>query len=200
MLKWYLNRPGKPKGMHYLSHQTVDTDHGIILDVMVTSGEVSDAVPYLDQIEYVHREVIPIQCATADAIYDFPLWPIRYWASMESASASGPLSITNRRRWRSNGMIFVMMKQMLAIFAPTERMRLNTLRRSSSGLHWVYSAQKRDCQACPLKEKRLSECRKKGTRKLERSYVEPAVRRDLERQKTPEYREALRLRQIWCEG
>ena len=34
----YLKRPGKPKGMHYLSHQTVDTDYGVILDVVVTSG------------------------------------------------------------------------------------------------------------------------------------------------------------------
>ena len=34
---------------------------------------MSDAAPYLDQIERVHREVIPIQTATADAIYDFPL-------------------------------------------------------------------------------------------------------------------------------
>lgn len=69
----YLNRPGKPKGMHYLSHQAVATDHGVILDVVVTSGDVSDAAPYLGQIERVHREVIPIQCATADAIYNFPL-------------------------------------------------------------------------------------------------------------------------------
>lgn len=49
----HLNRPGKPKGPHYLSHQTVDCDHGIILDVTVTSGEVNDAVPYLRQIEHV---------------------------------------------------------------------------------------------------------------------------------------------------
>ena len=46
----HLNRPGKPKGPHYLSYQTVDCDHGIILDVAVTSGEVNDAVPYLRQI------------------------------------------------------------------------------------------------------------------------------------------------------
>lgn len=29
----HLNRPGKPKGPHYLSHQTVDCKHGLILNV-----------------------------------------------------------------------------------------------------------------------------------------------------------------------
>lgn len=44
----YMDRLSKPKGMHYLSHQTVDTEHGIVLDVAVTPGTSSDAVPYLD--------------------------------------------------------------------------------------------------------------------------------------------------------
>ena len=70
----HLNRPGKPKGPHYLSHQTVDCDHGIILDVTVTSGEVNDAVPYLRQIEHIHREILPIRAAMADAAYGLPLF------------------------------------------------------------------------------------------------------------------------------
>ena len=70
----HLNRPGKPKGPHYLSHQTVDCDHGIILDVTVTSGEVNDAVPYLRQIEHIHREILPVRAAVADAAYDLPLF------------------------------------------------------------------------------------------------------------------------------
>ena len=68
-----MKRPGKPRGQHYLSHQTVDTDHGVILDVRVTPGDVYDSVPYLEQLEHVHRAVLPIQAAAADAAYDFPL-------------------------------------------------------------------------------------------------------------------------------
>ena len=41
----HMNRPGKPRGQHYLSHQTIDTDHGVILDVSVTPGDVYDSVP-----------------------------------------------------------------------------------------------------------------------------------------------------------
>ena len=45
-----LNRPGKPEGPHYLSHQSLDAKHGIIVDVTVTPGNVTDATPYLDRI------------------------------------------------------------------------------------------------------------------------------------------------------
>ena len=69
----HLKRPGKPEGPHYLSHQAVDSDHGIIVGQTVTPGDVNDSVPYLDLIEYVHANVVPIRIATADAAYDFPL-------------------------------------------------------------------------------------------------------------------------------
>ena len=36
-------------------------------------GDVNDSAPYLDLMEYVHTNVVPIQIATADAAYDFPL-------------------------------------------------------------------------------------------------------------------------------
>ena len=69
----HLKRPGKPEGPHYLSHQAVDSDYGIIVGQTVTPGDVNDSAPYLDLMEYVHTNVVPIQIATADAAYDFPL-------------------------------------------------------------------------------------------------------------------------------
>lgn len=69
----HMKRPGKPEGQYYLSHQTVDCDHGVILGVTVTPGDVHDSVPYLDHLEEIHRNILPIQAATADAAYDFPL-------------------------------------------------------------------------------------------------------------------------------
>ena len=196
----YLNRPGKPKGMHYLSHQTLDTDHGIILDVAVTSGDVSDAAPYLDQIERVHREVVPIQCATADAIYDFPL-AHQVLSEHEITFCVRPIRPHDQTGVEIKRDAFSYDEEHNYYICPNgKQLRLNTLRRSSGGLHWIYSAERRDCQSCLLKEKCLSECRKMGARKLERSYFEPAVRQNLSRRQEPEYREALRLRQIWCEG
>ena len=68
----WLNRSNKPHGMYYLSHQTLDTDHGIILDVAVTAGDASDKAPYLGQMERV-MQLLPVQNATADSAYDFGL-------------------------------------------------------------------------------------------------------------------------------
>ncbi len=69
----YMTRPGKPNGFYYLSHQTTDPDWGIITAVTLTRGDVHDSQPYLKQMEYVHKNVIPIQAAAADSAYDLPL-------------------------------------------------------------------------------------------------------------------------------
>ena len=68
-----MKRPGKPRGQYYLSLQTLDSDHGIIIGLTVTPGGVHDTVPYLEQVEAVHQRVIPLQSAAADSAYDFPL-------------------------------------------------------------------------------------------------------------------------------
>ena len=55
--------------MHYLSHQTLDTDHGIILDVSVTPGDSSDIAQFRPQMERV-KELLPVQAAAADSAYN----------------------------------------------------------------------------------------------------------------------------------
>ena len=81
-----------------------------------------------------------------------------------------------------------------------KELRLRRLARSASGLFWEYQADKRDCAACPLHDKCLSENDRRGARKVSVSYFTADRRRNLERRCSPEYREALKLRQIWCEG
>lgn len=50
-----MHRPGKPEGMHYLSHQSIDAANGMIVDVAITPGDVSDSVPYLERIDYMRN-------------------------------------------------------------------------------------------------------------------------------------------------
>lgn len=70
----------------------------------------------------------------------------------------------------------------------------------ASGVYWEYWADRVDCRSCPLRAKCLSERDKRGARKLLDTYFRSAVRRDLARQNEPDYLNALRKRQIWCEG
>ena len=64
-----LRRPGKPEGMHCLSHQSVDAAHGIVVDV-VTPGNTSDSEPYLARIEHMRNHLgLNIETAGADSAY-----------------------------------------------------------------------------------------------------------------------------------
>ena len=49
-------------------------------------------------------------------------------------------------------------------------------------------------------EKCLSANDRQGARKLSDSYFKPSVQRHLSRWKEPDYKQALKQRQIWCEG
>jgi len=66
-----LNRPGKPEGMHYLDHQSIDMKNGIIVDVAVTPGNATDATPYLDRIGYMQEHIgLAIESVGVDSAYD----------------------------------------------------------------------------------------------------------------------------------
>ena len=196
----HMKRPGKPEGPHYLSHQAVDSDYGIIVGQTVTAGDVNDSVPYLDLIEQIHTNVVPIQIATADAAYDFPLahrvlgeLGIDFFVRSQKTVVRTATQFTRddfrydegRKVYRCPG---------------GKELRLRRLARSASGLFWEYQADKRDCALCPLREKCLRESDKRGARKVSVSYFAADRQRNLERRREPAYREALKLRQVWCEG
>ena len=196
----HLNRPGKPRGPHYLSHQTLDADHGIITDVTVTPGDVYDSAPYLEQLERVHKNVIPIQTAAADSAYDFPL-AHRVLEELGIDFYVRPQSAFDRTQAELKRDSFRYDEARDVYLCPNgKELAPKGLYRSGSGLFWEYRADKRDCARCPLREKCLCKTDRRGARKLLDSYFKPSVQRDLSRRQTPEYWESLKQRQVWCEG
>ena len=194
----HMNRPGKPVGPHYLSHQTLDTDHGIILDVAVTPGDVSDAVPYLNQMEYIHNHVIPIQTATADAAYDFSL-AHRVLDDMGISFFVRPQARPNYSHVTLQPDAFHYDKEQDIYTCPNGKiLRLAFLHRDPSSLRLEYSPDKQDCLACPIREQCMMN--EQRVRLVGHSYFQPSVEKNFSRQNEPEYADALRKRQIWCEG
>ena len=194
----HMNRPGKPVGQHYLSHQTLDTDHGIILDVTVTPGDVNDAVPYLDQIEYIHNNVIPVQTATADASYDFSL-AHRVLDDMGISFFVRPQARPNYSRTTLQPDAFHYDKDRDIYVCPNGKLlRLKFLQRGPSGLSLQYRPDKKDCLVCPMRELCMTSTQR--VRTVEHSYFLPSVEKNLSKQNEPDYKDALRKRQIWCEG
>ena len=196
----HMKRPGKPEGPHYLSHQAVDSDYGIIVGQTVTPGDVNDSAPYLDLMEYVHTNVVPIQIATADAAYDFPLahrvlgdLGINFFVRPQKTAVRTAAQFTRDDFHYDEG-------RNVYLCPGGKDLRLRRLARSASGLFWEYQADKRDCAACPLHDKCLCENDRRGARKVSTSYFAVDRQRNLKHRYSPEYREALKLRQIWCEG
>ena len=185
-----MKRPGKPRGQHYLSHQAVDTDHGIILDVTVTPGDVNDSVPYLEQIERINSQIIPLQAAAADAAYDFPLahrvlddLGIAFFVRHQKHGDNSKTEFKHDDfRYDEENDLYVCPQG--------NPLRRNILTRTASGLYWQYIAQKADCKDCPLRPKCLSETDRRGARKLEHSYFRPAVSKHLDRRGEPVYQDA----------
>ena len=196
----HMKCPGKPEGPHYLSHQTLDGDYGIITGLTVTPGDVYDSVPYLDQLEHIHQSVIPIQAAAADSAYDFPL-AHRVLEEHGIDFYVRPQAVYDRTQVEFKRDAFRYDQEKDRYICPNGKtLRAKRLYRSDSGLFWEYWAEREDCRACPLREKCLSANDRQGARKLSDSYFKPSVQRHLSRWKEPDYKQALKQRQIWCEG
>ena len=145
----WLNRANKPHGMYYLSHQTLDTDHGIVLDVAVTAGDASDKTPYLEQMERV-ISLLPVQKATADSAYDFGL------AHQVSEEHGIPFFVRLMASEPHPSVGFLQYDQDSDhLRRPNEKeLTLTRVSRSAgSSLYWVYNARQSDCQSCPMKER-----------------------------------------------
>lgn len=196
----YMVRSGKPNGFYYLSHQTTDPDWGIITAVTVTPGDIHDSQPYLEQLEYVHKNVIPLQAAAADSAYDLPL-AHRVLEELGADFFVVPQPAHDRTKAVLKRDAFTYDEQQDVYLCPNgKQLRRKRLYRSDSGLFWEYWADRRCCACCPLREKCLSETDKAGARKLQDSYFKPSVQRHFSRRWEPEYQEALKMRQVWCEG
>ena len=151
-------------------------------------------------IERIHENVVPIKAATADAAYDFPLahrvlgeLGIDFFVRPQKTAARANTQFTRDDFYRDEN-------RDVYLCPGGKELRLRRLARSASGLFWEYQADKRDCALCPLRKKCLRESDKRGARKVSVSYFAADRQRNLERRSSPEYREALKLRQVWCEG
>jgi transposase len=194
-----LNRPGKPDGMHYLDHQSVDAKNGIIVDVAVTPGNVTDATPYLDRIEYLRENIgIPIEAVGVDSGYDISL--------VHQELSENTIEVYTPRNGEEPVYKAEFTRQdfeydeAVDVFSCPEgkELTLKRLERGECNLMREYSAKRRDCECCPLREKCLAPSH--GCRRIRVNIFEQAVRRNHEKDGTPEHRRVLALRQIWCEG
>ena len=74
------------------------------------------------------------------------------------------------------------------------------LGKGSGGIFWKYWASRKDCKFCPLQSKCLTRKGSLTARYLLDNYFRSPVQKNIAQKESPEYRKALKKRQIWCEG
>lgn len=194
-----LNRPGKPQGMHYLDHQSIDAKNGIIVDVAVTPGNVNDATPYLDRIDHMRENIgLPIEAVGVDSGYDIGLVHqelsennIEVYTPKNDEEPSYKAELTKEDfQYNEADDVFICPAGNL--------LPLKRLQRGEGYIGREYRSNPRDCNNCPMREKCITPSQK--SRRVNVSIFDAAFRRNHKKDGTPEHKRALVLRQIWSEG
>ena len=195
----FLQRPGKPNGMHFLDHQSVDAKNGIIVDVAVTPGNVTDAVPYLDRIEYIEEHIgLEIEAVGVDIAYDVSL--VHQELSEKGIRLIAPINDEEPRyKAELEKADFTYNEGNDVFICPQgKQLPLRRLQRSECNISREYRADRNDCAGCPIRDKCLSASQ--PCRRIQVNIFEDAVRRNHAGDGSPEHQRVLALRQIWCEG
>lgn len=194
-----LSRPGKPSGPHYLSHQSIDPSHGIIVDTVVTSGSANDSTPYLERIEYMRCHLgLPIQITGADSAYGTTLifktledMGIQIYTPGTSGGTTYQVELKRKD--------FLYDAEADQFICPQgKRLSLRSLERTEHNVCRLYRAERADCRICPL----YGQCAAGShySRTVRVNIFEAAAKRQKSGGSPSERRHVLVLRQIWCEG
>lgn len=194
-----MHRPGKPEGMHYLSHQSIDAANGMIVDVAVTPGDVSDSVPYLERIDYMRNHLgLDIRTAGADSAYGTSLicqtmedMGVTFYTPGVSGGTTSKVELTREA--------FDYDAETERFICPTGKgLPLRSLERGNFNVCRVYRAAPKDCISCPIASRCVSSSHRSRTIRV--NIFEKAVQRHRQTEGTPAHTHILNLRQIWCEG
>jgi len=198
----WLCRPGKPEGFHYLAHQTLDAENGIIVDTHVTAGNVPDNIPYPEQIkrsiDTLEEMNIHVEAVGADCAYD----TIMIHKELEDRAVKVYMpkketSDNSKAEFKRSDFTYDQDKDEFT--CPAGRvLSLRCLQRTEYGVHREYRANTKECKNCPMREKCLAPSQ--TSRKIQVNIFQHIVDKHHEADGTPEYHEALKQRQIWCEG
>ena len=198
----WLCRPDKPTGFHYLTHQTIDAENGIIVDVNVTPGNAPDCNSYTEQLdrstEILGEFGIEVEAVSVDSAYDTAL--IHKEIEDRKLMIYTPKKDTSdnsKTEYKRDD--FTYDKDADDFTCPHgAKLTLRTLMRSESGVYREYRADTKTCKVCPHRDKCLAPSQ--TSRKIQVNIFQHIMDKHHESDGSAEYNDALRKRQIWCEG
>ena len=198
----WLRRPDKPEGFHYLTHQTIDAENGIIVDVEVTPGNTSDNIPYIEQIDRaintLEKMDVEVLTACADSAYDTAV--IHKELEERGLAFYTPkkdVSDSSKAEYKRDA--FTYNQETDEFICPGGKtLTLRTLQRAEAGVYREYRADTKACKVCPHRDKCLAPTQK--SRRIQVNIFQCISDRHHATDGSAEYNAALRERQVWCEG
>lgn len=192
----FYKRKGKAEGMHYLSHETVDSKNGIIIDVAATAGNVPDSKPYIERIDYIEKNLgLKIQEACADSGYDTNL--INQQLSERDIDFYTPERTEQKRgttEFQRKDFQYDEEKDVF-ICPGKKELPLHRLNRTTNTVTKEYRCPKAMCKECPLHSRCIGE---RGTdKRIQINIFEEVVKKNHEKDGTERHAKVLLLRQIW---
>jgi len=193
-----MSRPGKPAGFHYLNHQTVDGDSGVITDVHVTPGNVADHSSHATRIKYqIDKFGFQTQAVGGDAGYDEP----EIHAEMFKRGIKTHIPLKDRGTKEDDGMFTkgaITYDPALDVYiCPNGCLLRFSSFKKGRGMK-RYCSRVADCSDCPFKGNCIAG--KGKIKSIERSYHWSEYEKQHENDFTERYFEVHKLRKIWCEG
>ena len=185
-----------------MSHQTVDAKNGIIIDVAVTVGNVSDNVPFLEQVDRCNEKLnaldIKVDAVCADAAYDNSI--------IHKEMVERRIAIYTPEKETSDNTKVEYKREEFAYNQETDEftcpmgevLKLRCLQRSESGIFREYRADTKICAQCPNRDKCLAPSQ--TSRKIQVNIFQHIVDRHHYADSSDEYDVAMRKRQILAEG
>jgi len=198
----WLSRPDKPEGFHYLSHQTVDSENGIIIDVEATAGNTHDSMPYLEQIERAKTTLaehdIEIEAVCADSAYDNAIIH-KELEECELKVYMPKKAIGDHSKAEYKRDDFIYDNETDTFVCPNGKaLTFRCLQWSEHGVSREYRADSKICKFCPACEKCLAPSQ--NARKIQMNIFQHIVDKHHATDGSADYDDALRKRQIWCES
>jgi len=193
-----LRRPGKPTGFHYLNHQSVDGNSGIITDVYVTPANTVDHMHHTKRVKYqIEKFGFQTQAVGADAGYDEPeihvemlKRNIKTYIPRKARGVKEPDGTFTRENFQYD-------QEQDVYICPNDCVLKFSTFRKGRGIK-RYSGRISDCKSCPIRSKYIPV--KSTARHIERSYYWTEYEKQHENDTTQRYLEIQKLRKIWCEG
>jgi transposase len=193
-------RKGKPKGLYYLEHRTIDFS-GFITDVYITPGNITDNIPYLDRLK---SQIIKFQLETKNAVADRAYGTTEIYKALTDMNIDAYIPQQNFTPKRDG-----MYRRADYIYdAKTDSYQCpagNTLVRSNQKTNYIqeniYSGKRSFCNsACPGRSRCLQSKNPKAIKTISRKIHQECVDAQLAKKGNLLWKKFMRRRKTILEG